>query len=61
MMRLSIRHDVDRERQLPSVNFDAYLFSQADVDKAMKALAVVKELLPPDLPSEPTIKSEVRK
>lgn len=45
-MRLSIRHDVDRETKKEQVNFDVLLFSQADVDKAMKTLAVVKELLP---------------
>lgn len=45
-MRLSMRHELERDTKKLMVNFDAYLFSKADVDKAMKALEVAKELLP---------------
>lgn len=50
-MRLRINHDIDRDTKQEMVNFDACLFTQADVDKAMKVLVVLKELLPATLPA----------
>lgn len=41
-----MRQELDRDTKQILVNFDAYLYSQADVDKAMKALEVAKVLLP---------------
>ncbi len=52
-MRLSSRFDKDRESGRECINFDAYLFTQAEVDKAIAALTALKDILPDTDRKEP--------
>lgn len=45
-MRLRVNHEKERETGKQHVNFDAYLYSQEEVDKAIVALQAIKTLLP---------------
>lgn len=46
MLKLRINVEKERDSGKCVLNFDAYIFTQEECDKALKALTICREILP---------------